>query len=337
MLDSFIRAYRERIRRLERSSPDLPRRLVSTSSLESSRPAPTLLRLQVPSDELEDAEDRDVSDVSDVSWRNDDLEPFVAALRAQVEHQARWAPEEFGGPPAPSSDASAPRMRIWRWAIAGTVAAAACMLLTLPTLVDQARRAAEARTFDSAEHSTRRGAELPWTSSARSIERTPLRPTPQIPLLPLDDRSENSGPMLSAEPLATPIRGEHRKRLPTPLATLEQEAQTRWQAGDLEGAQTVLRHIIRRSGTSRASELAYADLFAVMRQLGGEAAQHETWQAYLQQFPRGRFADDVRASLCRRSSDREQTKCWGDYLQHHPKGAHAIEARGLQHSGGEPS
>lgn len=111
------------------------------------------------------------------------------------------------------------------------------------------------------------------------------------------------------------------------LDELEARAQAAWQAGDLSGAEKLLREVIRRSKKGMRVELAYGDLFAIARQRGGASAQIAIWREYLRRSPNGRFADDVRAGLCRHAPDDDAAACWADYLREHPRGAHVQEAR----------
>ena len=109
-----------------------------------------------------------------------------------------------------------------------------------------------------------------------------------------------------------------------PLSALDREAQARWQSGDLRGAADKFAEIVQRAPGSRAAETAYGDLFALENQLGGDLVS--LWRAYLRQFPRGRYADDARAGVCRRAPADARISCWRDYLAAHPDGAHRPEA-----------
>jgi hypothetical protein len=111
------------------------------------------------------------------------------------------------------------------------------------------------------------------------------------------------------------------------LDELEARAQGLWKAGDLTGAEKLLREVIRRARKGVRVELAYGDLFAIARQRGGASAQVAVWREYLRRSPDGRFADDVQAGLCRHAPSADVADCWADYLRARPKGAHAKEAR----------
>jgi len=110
------------------------------------------------------------------------------------------------------------------------------------------------------------------------------------------------------------------------LDALETEAEALWRAGDRAGAEALLRKIIRLSRTRRRADLAYGDLFTITRQLHGREREAEVWREYLARFPRGRYADDTRASLCRRELASEARACWSRYMLDFPSGTHRDEA-----------
>ncbi|HWB76024.1 MAG TPA: hypothetical protein VG755_13740 [Nannocystaceae bacterium] len=112
------------------------------------------------------------------------------------------------------------------------------------------------------------------------------------------------------------------------LDGLARDAEAMWRAGDLAGAEKALRKIIAQGGTSSRAELAYGDLFALARQLRGKDGPVAEWRGYLRRFPRGRFAEDARAGLCKHAEAADDARaCWADYLRRHPSGSHATEAR----------
>lgn len=109
------------------------------------------------------------------------------------------------------------------------------------------------------------------------------------------------------------------------LRTLSDEARTRWRAGDRRGAEAKFQQVTAAGGRSPLAELAWGDLFALARQLGDDARLAKRWRAYLGKFPRGQYADDARAGLCRRDDDR--SRCWATYLRDFPDGSYRGEAR----------
>lgn len=142
-------------------------------------------------------------------------------------------------------------------------------------------------------------------------DKTELEPRPR-------PRKPASPPAPAADPPAVDPPAED------PLAALDRDAQALWRSGDLRGAADKFAEIVRRAPGTRAAETAYGDLFALEHQLGGEPVA--LWRAYLRQFPRGRYADDASAGVCRREPADASARCWTDYLAAHPDGAHRREA-----------
>ena len=108
------------------------------------------------------------------------------------------------------------------------------------------------------------------------------------------------------------------------LGELAQSAQQHWRDGDLAEARRLFKQVVAEGGRSREAEMAYADLFALARQRG--KGQAKLWRAYLERFPRGRFADDARAGRCRVASDERRVACWRRYLDAFPEGSYRAEA-----------
>ncbi|MCA9662706.1 MAG: hypothetical protein KC486_30480 [Myxococcales bacterium] len=110
------------------------------------------------------------------------------------------------------------------------------------------------------------------------------------------------------------------------LEALDRQAQAAWRRGDLGEAERLLAALTERGGTSGHAELAFGDLFTLAHQRGRPAAQARYWRSYLRVFPRGRFADDARAGLCRQREGTAAATCWRRYLVRHPQGSHRVEA-----------
>jgi hypothetical protein len=227
-------------------------------------------------------------------------------------------------PPAPTPQ----RRPVWLGALLAV--AAVCLLyvgltplLAQPTLHSGAPNQAEwrdlARPAESpvpnlepiapAPTSARRPAPVPPPSDAQDLLQQPPEAAP-----PLTDAASSA-----EEPAQAAATAED-----DPIAALERAAEARWSAGDLDGAERHLREIIRRARSPRQRDLAYGDLFTITRQLHGRDAEAALWGEYLDRLPRGRYADDARAGLCRR--DPEPAACWRRYLLEHPRGAHRDEA-----------
>jgi hypothetical protein len=110
------------------------------------------------------------------------------------------------------------------------------------------------------------------------------------------------------------------------LRRLDDEAEALLGAGDLAGADERYIEIVAIGGSRPAVEHAFADRFGVARTRRDAASQRRLWRAYLDRFPRGSFADDARAGLCRGDAGAERGACWSAYLEEFPDGAHRREA-----------
>jgi hypothetical protein len=85
------------------------------------------------------------------------------------------------------------------------------------------------------------------------------------------------------------VRGKRRGPVAEKEAgpSLEDEAQALWQRGELAAAEQKLREVLRVAGGSRRAELAYGDLFALVRQMHGADGQAALWREYLGKFRAG--------------------------------------------------
>jgi len=255
------------------------------------------------------------------------LDDVIAGARAAVAR--RVAHRRLDGVPAPPAPPETlPRRRGWLVAGALAITAAAAViglfamqstaLLQQSEVDSRGEQAARSAPGDRSEGHVEPAPPTP-------VRKTP-RPNPKVDADKDDDLEEE--PVVVEEPseptppkLSAAERAEKRR---TRLAELEERAQQAWRSGDLSEAQRLFTRVVAEGGRSRQAEMAYADLFALARQRGG--GQSKLWRAYLKRFPRGRFADDARAGLCRVAKPDARPGCWQRYLETFPKGSYRAEA-----------
>ena len=161
-----------------------------------------------------------------------------------------------------------------------------------------------------------------------AVERAP-EPVPKRPAERAEPAPAVEEPEAEPEPEVDVEVPRARPRVPVAkvdLVSLAAEAERQWRAGELAAAEKTLRKIVKRGGRSRHAENAFSDLFALAHRRGDRSARKRWWRAYLDRFPRGRFADDARAGLCRAAPDAKRVACWTQYLSRHPKGSYRSEA-----------
>jgi hypothetical protein len=281
----------------------------------------------------------------------DPLAAFVAAARAEAEDDV--ARREAAGVPPVRRTAPAPR-----WALVGMgLGLAAAVVLVL--LGPQGWRAIASSVRSEP---TQAVAELDATTTMHEVDavtddlpKAPRRiATPRVaggltpaPLESVEPPRE-VGPIVPEEPAplerlapasvpAAAAKPAPRKRTDTVLAELDARASARLAEGDLAGAEKAYRELCRRGGSSARVESAYADRFVIARRLGDADARAQLWREYLDRFPRGRYADDARAGLCRVAPTGERDDCWRAYVREFPAGAYRpVAERAIGASGAAP-
>ncbi len=246
------------------------------------------------------------------------LRPFVEAYRDRLDGRVRAL--DAGRPPARMRSPSA---------VPWIVAAAAVVLVVVGVASSMGswRQAMleslsgggnEAQHGSNAERSVEEA-----TNMAPASQRSPSTPRSSMP----DDSVVPDAVVVPEEPEPEPeSEPEPVVDAPAPslaerLESLDASAQAAWRRGDLKKAERGYRTIVRLGGRREAAEMAYGELFALVRQRGGDLPA--LWRAYLRKFPRGRYAEDVAAGLCRRTPAAERDACWTRYRTRFPNGIHA--------------
>lgn len=252
---------------------------------------------------------------------------FLDEVRGLIDEQAAAVVARTAA--APRVLAASPTRARGRWA-AGLLAAAAIVALGLAfasqrwlarsELHEVPREVAGDVVEGREDHEV---VPVPTTTAHEPVAELPGAPAAaapsHAPIVRPSTRRDRSSVARTPEPAPT-------EREPT-LEELEREAQRRWQQGDLAGARERFEAIVARGGRSSIAELAFGDLITLALRSKDPGRVRAAWSKYLGRFPRGRYADDARAGLCRTAAAAARAACWRDYLDDWPEGAHRGEAR----------
>ena len=249
----------------------------------------------------------------------DDLEPLIVAARRVALRDI----EERDAEGLPTMRRTATSR------FAGTAAivllAAASALLVIGGLSWIAER--NARQSDSQAAMSLGGGGVAEGPTEHETESKPKRggtPRPNVPAQL--EAADTSGGAIEPAPLEEPSRVK-RSNIEERLRALADAAEVALGRGELQRADDLLAKLVAIGGRHRLVELAYGDRFTIAHRRGIIGEQTKLWRAYLQRFPRGRFADDARAGLCRHAPQDARASCWQRYLDEFPSGAYQAAAR----------
>ena len=163
-------------------------------------------------------------------------------------------------------------------------------------------------------------------------ERVPEEEAPALEPEPEPEITDEPPPAISPKPRAKssapgPSRDDR-------LRAIDAEARAAWAKGDLATAEAKFGELVRTGGRSSIADVAYGDLFSVLRQRGRTAQLPEHWRRYASRFPEGRYIDEARAGLCRTASGGDEVECWRAYLRDRPRGTYRQHARDIVERGG---
>lgn len=243
------------------------------------------------------------------------LAPACEALRERIE--ASLATAET--PPMPMAP---PRRPVVGWVVGAVALVAAVLVLTwqVPQLLEQQpRERADNLASDERRADGDNGGQAVQGVESKTVTPRRKAPAPKVEPEPLVEPEPEPEPPVEAEPEPEPEPKTRRSKAER-LRLLDERAQARWKAGDVQGAQKIYRALVRTGGRHPRVELAYAELFALGRQRGEDLAP--LWRAYLRRFPNGRYTRDAKAGLCRQASGSKRKQCWSEYAERFPESGH---------------
>lgn len=272
--------------------------------------------------ELDDADDEPGAEVVDIRQRPrvaagpDPVDDLVDGARGSIERmveQRRMRPI----PPMPRPIVPRRRLALVVGA-AGLLAAALVATFAGVRWVEHAQQLEADATHAQAAQVGQAQPDAPADVVDVVVE--PERPRVRASAPP----PEEPEPVVVPQPEPAPERASKPATPPDRLRALSEQARTLWRDGDRTGAEAKFLQVVNQGGRSSLAELAWGDLFTLARQQGDDARLAKRWRSYLARFPKGRYADDARAGLCRRAGDGGQ--CWRDYLRDFPRGSYRAEA-----------
>lgn len=246
------------------------------------------------------------------------LQPFVDALRRRLD--AQLVERSLRSLPSPVA-----RQQRRHWFVLGAIAtaAAAAGLLALPpiraVLAVDGDEAAGSIAVDQAARAPDREVEPRRGKPRDADERVARDPAHARAPEPRADRVVDRGAgdlearaHVEGDASTTPgdddaPSAEAARGVDEAIAGAERRARLARERGDAKAAAAAYRQIVRVGGRRRSVELAYGELFALARQQGADPGP--LWRAYLRRFPRGLYAQDAEAGLCRSSPDARPGGC----------------------------
>ncbi len=261
------------------------------------------------------------AELRDRGGEEDQLDTIVAGARGAIEEHL--ATRRARGIPLASRRRSGSQWTVVGWAVAASV----LLAVGAATVGIGGRQVAS----DSGVQAPMLSQSLP--PSQRAVDRgrepgslaLPHAPGPEEAPEETDEAQDPAMAERAAPPTHAPVPrvgATDPDAVSDRLTALDRRARAAWRAGNLARAQRLFRELTRIGGRTRHAELAFAELFALTHR-ATTAERIRLWNKYLRRFPRGKFADDARAGICRA---RSAVSCWREYLRVLPHGSHRFEA-----------